>query len=240
MAWPAPQRCCKSTKQKGTEGAIFVVRRTLKKRISGAGLQSCRDYVLLSNMQLVVASNNKGKILEIAALVAGVDLLSLKDIGFTDEIPEPYNTFEENAYAKASAISAFCGLNVFADDSGLCVTALGGAPGVDSAHFSGERNDEKNLQEVLDRLKQYDDRSAFYKAVICLICEGAVYYFDGVCEGSILYEKSGDGGFGYDPVFVPDGYTQSFGTLPLAVKNQISHRAKAVRQMVEFLALRIK
>lgn len=185
--------------------------------------------------QLVIASNNSGKIREIKSMISGIELLSLKDIGFTEEIAEPYHTFEENALAKASAIYKFCGKNVFADDSGLCINALNGAPGVDSAHYSGERDDEKNLQKVLQQLRGAADRSAFYKAVICLVWEDEVYYFEGICEGDIIGEKRGAGGFGYDPVFIPSGYDQTFGELPLDIKNEISHRGKAVRKMVEFL-----
>jgi len=189
--------------------------------------------------ELVIASNNEGKIREIRPLIADVQLLSLKDINFTEEIAEPYHTFEENALAKASAINTFCSKNVFADDSGICVNALQGMPGVDSAHYSGNRNDEANLQKVLAKLKDAEDRSAYYKAVICLIWEDEVYYFEGICEGNIIEEKRGEGGFGYDPIFTPTGYEQTFAELPLTVKNEISHRGKAVRKMVEFLKERI-
>jgi XTP/dITP diphosphohydrolase len=185
--------------------------------------------------QLVIASNNEGKIREIRPLVTGIDLLSLKDIGFAGEIPEPFHTFEENALAKASAIYTFSDKNVFADDSGLCVRALHGEPGVDSAHYCGERDDEKNLQKALKELEGAEDRSAFYKAVICLIWDKEVYYFEGICHGVIISEKKGGGGFGYDPIFVPEGYDQTFAELPLPVKNEISHRGKAIRKMVEFL-----
>jgi XTP/dITP diphosphohydrolase len=190
--------------------------------------------------QLVIASNNAGKIREIRELVESVELLSLQDIEFTEEIAEPFFTFEENALAKASAIHQFSGKNVFADDSGLCVTALNGIPGVDSAHYCGERNDEQNLQKVLTELNGADDRSAFYKAVICLIWNDDVYYFEGICRGHIINEKRGGGGFGYDPVFVPDGYEQTFAELPLSIKNQISHRGKAVKKMVEFLKEKVQ
>ncbi len=189
--------------------------------------------------QLVIASNNPGKIREIRSLVSGIELLSLQDIGFESEIAEPFHTFEENALAKASAIHTFCDKNVFADDSGLCVAALNGAPGVDSAHYSGSRNDEQNLRRVLDGLRNAGDRSAWYKAVICLIWNGEVYYFEGICEGHITEEKRGDGGFGYDPIFIPSGYDQTFGELPLDVKNVISHRGKAVRKMVDWLATQV-
>jgi len=185
--------------------------------------------------QLVIASNNRHKIDEISAIVKDIMLLSLNDIGFIDNIEEPYHTFEENALAKASAIHQFSGKNVFADDSGICVHALHGEPGVDSAHFSGDRDDEKNLQKVLLALKDTDDRRAFYKAVICLIWEDAIYYFEGICEGRIIKEKRGSAGFGYDPIFIPDGYDQTFAELPLSIKNKISHRGRAVKKMIEFL-----
>ena len=185
--------------------------------------------------QLVIASNNAHKISEISQLVTDIELLSLKDIGFTADIPEPYHTFEENALAKASAIYEFSGTNVFADDSGICVLALNGEPGVDSAHYSGARDDEKNLQKVLAGLKGAQDRRAFYKAVICLMWDGEVYYFEGICEGIITEEKRGEGGFGYDPIFLPDGYEQTFAELPLSEKNKISHRGKAVMKMVDWL-----
>jgi len=185
--------------------------------------------------QLVIASNNAGKIREIRELTEGIELLSLQDIGFDTDIPEPYHTFEENALAKASAIHQYSGKNVLADDSGICVNALDGLPGVDSAHFSGTRDDEQNLQKVLEGLKGVEDRTAFYKAVICLIWNDEVYYFEGICNGRIIESKKGEGGFGYDPIFVPDGHEETFAELPLAVKNNISHRGKAVSKMVAFL-----
>ncbi|GAA4467079.1 non-canonical purine NTP diphosphatase [Nemorincola caseinilytica] len=190
--------------------------------------------------RLVVASNNKGKIREIEQMIDNVTLLSLKDIGFKDDIPEPYHTFEENARTKAETIHRHSGLNVFADDSGICVNALGGRPGVVSAHYSGSRDDEANLQQVLADIANVTDRSAYYKAVICLVWEGELHYFEGVCEGQIIMEKRGDGGFGYDPIFVPTGYSQTFAELPPDVKNSISHRGKAVRQMVAFIKERIE
>lgn len=168
-------------------------------------------------------------------MIDHIELLSLTDIGFTDEIPEPHHTFEENALAKAAAIHSFCGKNVFADDSGICINALNGLPGVDSAHYSGERDDEKNLKKVLTNLEGTEDRSAFYKAVMCLIWNDEVYYFEGICRGNIINEKRGEGGFGYDPIFIPDGYDRTFAELPPEIKNQISHRGKAVRKMVAFL-----
>jgi len=185
--------------------------------------------------QLIMATRNSGKVYEINQMIDNIELLSLDDIGFTAEIPEPFHTFEENALAKASAVFQFCQKNVFAEDSGLCIDALNGRPGVDSAHYCGERDDEKNLQKVLAELINCDERTAYYKAVICLIWNEQVYYFEGFCNGKILTEKQGRGGFGYDPIFVPDGYDQSFAQLPAAIKNSLSHRGMAVKKMKDFM-----
>lgn len=168
-------------------------------------------------------------------MIAEINLLSLKDIGFATEIDEPFHTFEENALAKAGAIYEFCGKNVFADDSGICANALNGAPGVDSAHYSGSRDDIANLQQLLTDLRDKDDRTGYYKAVMCLIWDGETYFFEGVCEGTIIEEPIGYGGFGYDPIFVPNGYNRTFAELTPDIKNQISHRGIAVRKMVAFI-----
>jgi XTP/dITP diphosphohydrolase len=189
--------------------------------------------------QLVIASNNKGKINEIRQIIDSIELLSLNDIGFTGEIPEPFHSFEENANTKASAIYQFCNKNVFADDSGICANALHGEPGVDSAHYSGERNDEKNLQKLLTNLADKEDRSGYYKAVICLIWDEQTYFFEGICKGMIVDKPTGEGGFGYDPIFIPDGYSQTFAQLSPEIKNSISHRGIAVRKMIDFLRDRI-
>jgi XTP/dITP diphosphohydrolase len=186
--------------------------------------------------ELVIASRNQGKIAEFETILADLRLLSLVDIAYEEEIAEPYDTFEENALAKASAIYQFCGKNVFADDSGLCIHALGGAPGVVSAHYSGTRNDEGNLEKVLRDMQDIADRRAYYKAVICLIWNSETYFFEGICEGAIAAEKQGTKGFGYDPIFIPDGFNQTFGELEPEVKNAISHRGKSVRKMAAFIA----
>lgn len=187
--------------------------------------------------ELVIASNNKGKIKEITEMTEGrFALLSLRDIGFDNEIPEPYHTFNENAYTKARTIYEYCGKNVFADDSGICANALDGAPGVISARYAGaDTDDERNLQKLLTDLEGKADRTGYYKAVICLIWNGAPRYFEGICNGTIIDTPSGAGGFGYDPIFVPEGYDKTFAELPPEVKNTVSHRGKAMRQMVAFL-----
>jgi XTP/dITP diphosphohydrolase len=186
--------------------------------------------------ELVIASNNAGKIREIKQMIDNLSLLSLADIGFTSEIEEPYQTFEENARVKAETIHKFSDKNVFADDSGICLNALNGAPGVNSAYFAGlPRDDERNLQKVLEVLRDKTDRTAYYKALICLIWEGEVHYFEGICNGRITEQKMGNEGFGYDPIFIPEGYNKTFGELSPEVKNEISHRGKAIRKMVAFL-----
>ncbi len=187
--------------------------------------------------ELVIASNNKGKITEIRAIMdPQMALYSLEDIHFNREIEEPFHTFEENALTKAQTVFNFCGKNCFADDSGLCVPALRNEPGVHSAYYGGlPRSDRKNNERLLKELQNVTDRSAFYKCVICLLWEGSTYFFEGSCPGKIATEPSGDKGFGYDPLFIPEGYEQSFGTLPLTLKNELSHRGKAVRQMVAFI-----
>ena len=187
--------------------------------------------------ELVIASNNKGKITEIRSMIdSSIRLYSLEDISFSQEIEEPFHTFEENALTKAKTIFDFCGKNTFADDSGLCVPALNNEPGVHSAYYGGlPRSDQKNNERLLKELETASGRNAFYKCVICLLWDENPYFFEGICEGKIALKPSGEKGFGYDPLFIPDGYDESFGSLPLAVKNELSHRGKAVRKMVEFI-----
>jgi XTP/dITP diphosphohydrolase len=192
-------------------------------------------------IELVVASNNKGKLREISSLIANVTLLSLDDIGYQGEIDEPFHSFEENALAKAQAIHQFSGKKVFADDSGICVEALNGAPGVNSAYFGGlPRSDAKNNDKLLYSLEGKENRNAFYKAVICLIWNDQPFFFEGICKGRIAESPRGENGFGYDPLFIPEGYEQTFGELALDIKNSISHRGKAVTKLVEFLNMQIK
>ncbi len=186
--------------------------------------------------ELVIASNNAGKIREISSMLDGFRILSLAAIGFHGDIEEPYERFEDNAAVKAETIHRFSGKNVLADDSGLCVTSLDGAPGVFSARYAGApQNEQRNLDKLLHEMKGKRDRSAFYKAVICLIWEGRALFFEGVCHGAIADAPRGDGGFGYDPVFIPAGHEQTFAELSLPVKNKISHRGKALEQLLYFL-----
>lgn len=185
---------------------------------------------------LIIASNNAGKIKEIRQMLPGIELRSLKDIGFVEDIPEPYHTFAENAAAKARTIHLHSGSNTFADDSGICVPALDNQPGVHSARYAGEHaDDDANLRKLIKEMLGKEDRRAYYKAVICLVWNDEEHYFEGTCHGTLAESPAGDGGFGYDPIFIPEGYTQTFGELSPEVKNSMSHRGEAVRKMVAFI-----
>ncbi|MGB4293818.1 MAG: non-canonical purine NTP diphosphatase [Bacteroidales bacterium] len=188
-------------------------------------------------MRLVFATNNKHKIREISELLGdNIELLSLEDVNIHCEIPEDYNTLEENAMAKARYIHKITGMDVFADDTGLEIDALNGAPGVFSARFAGEGKDfEKNIDKVLELMKDEENRKAAFRTVIALIKNEREYLFEGKVNGTILRERRGTGGFGYDPIFLPDGYTQTFAEMTLNQKNMISHRAIAFRKLKSFL-----
>lgn len=187
-------------------------------------------------MELVFASNNQHKVNEIQAMIGStIKLRSLKDIGCTEEIPETGRTFEENAGQKSRFVYEKFGLNCFADDSGLEIDALGGEPGVDSAHYSGSRDFEQNMQLVLDKLGDTAKRTARFKTVISLIIDGEEFLFEGSVEGNITQSRSGSGGFGYDPIFQPEGYSISFAEMSADEKNRISHRAKATEKLISFL-----
>lgn len=189
-----------------------------------------------NSSKLVLASRNKKKIAELRELLPGIEILSLDDIGFHEMIEEPYMTFKENAWQKAQTVHLFCGLDVLADDSGISVPALGNAPGVFSARYAGsEADDTANLNLLLKNMESATDRRAFYTAVLCLIQRGTAHYFEGICHGTLLHAARGTGGFGYDPIFVPEGYEQTFGELDPAIKQNISHRAAAMRELRRFL-----
>ena len=187
--------------------------------------------------KLVVATNNAHKLEEIAAILGDeMELLSLKDIQCFADIPETADTLEGNARQKAMYIYENYGMDCFADDTGLEVDALNGAPGVYSARYAGDGHDsEANMQKLLTELEGKSDRRAQFRTVIALIKEGKEYLFEGIVTGSILEEREEGEGFGYDPIFRPDGYEHSFARLGDKVKNQISHRARAVEKLVEFL-----
>ncbi|RYD51112.1 MAG: RdgB/HAM1 family non-canonical purine NTP pyrophosphatase [Sphingobacteriales bacterium] len=188
-------------------------------------------------MQLVLASNNAKKIAEIRSLLPDIRLVSLSDIGFTDEIPEPYDTFRQNAAHKAETIHRFCQLPVLADDSGLCVAALDGAPGVYSARYAGTPTDDaRNSQKLLAELTGIQNREAFFICTIALTgYREETLFFEGRMAGAIAENASGSGGFGYDPVFIPEGQNQTLADLPPTYKAAHSHRAKALAALQELL-----
>jgi XTP/dITP diphosphohydrolase len=188
-------------------------------------------------MELVFATNNKHKIREISDLLdKDFKILGLADLNISEEIPEDANTLSENALFKARFVHDRTGLNVFADDTGLEVDALGGAPGVYSARYAGEgRSFDDNITKLLGEMEGAEDRSARFRTVIALIFNGKEYLFEGKVEGVITRERRGDGGFGYDPVFLAEGYGLTFAEIPLSEKNLISHRARAMRKLLAFL-----
>ena len=187
--------------------------------------------------KLVVATNNAHKLEEIAAILGDeMELLSLKDIKCFADIPETADTLEGNACQKAMYIYENYGMDCFADDTGLEVDALNGAPGVYSARYAGDDHDsEANMQKLLHELEGKKNRKAQFRTAICLIQEGKEYLFEGIVKGEIIQEKRGGAGFGYDPIFVPEGYEQTFAELGNDVKNTISHRARAVEKLCLFL-----
>ncbi|WP_026714055.1 non-canonical purine NTP diphosphatase [Flavobacterium daejeonense] len=188
-------------------------------------------------MQLVFASNNKNKIKEIQELLpASIEILSLESIGCHEEIPETANTIEGNAILKANYVTEKYGYNCFADDTGLEIDALNGEPGVFSARYAGEqKNAEDNMNKVLNALNNNNNRTAQFKTVIALNLNGSQQLFTGIAKGKITTEKSGNQGFGYDPIFQPEGFQETFAELSLETKNKISHRGKATQLLISFL-----
>ena len=190
-------------------------------------------------MTLVFASNNEHKIREINSLLGtSFRLLSLSDINIHEDIPEEEPLIEGNALAKARFVHNASGLNVFADDTGLEITALGGMPGVHSARFAGEMKDSSaNIEKVLSMLADSNNRQAKFRTVIALILENKEYLFEGTVNGTIIREKRGTNGFGYDPIFLPDGKIRTFAEMDLTEKNTVSHRARAFEKLKEFLLM---
>lgn len=188
--------------------------------------------------KLVFASSNKNKLKEIAQrLPEGYELISMNELNIMDEIPEAADTFQGNAFLKASYLVEHYKIDCFADDSGLEIKALNGEPGVFSARYAGEhRSDDDNMDKVLASLKNYIDRSANFKTVICLNINGTYQYFEGTVEGKIIDEKRGKNGFGYDPIFIPNGENRTFAEMTVEEKNAFSHRAKALDKMMKFLS----
>ena len=189
-------------------------------------------------MKLVFATNNLNKLAEVKKMLPNtIELLSLQDINCNDEIAETASTLEGNAQIKANFITQKFGYNSFGDDTGLEVHALHGAPGVFSARYAGKPvNSENNIQKLLLELQHKNNRQAHFRTSICLNLNGKQYFFNGLCKGEILMKKKGMKGFGYDPIFQPNGYHQSFAEMSLEDKNKISHRGLAIQKLVTFLS----
>ena len=188
-------------------------------------------------MNIIFATHNKNKLKEISELIpSSYNLKSLSDINCLIDIPETGQTMREDALLKSQFVYENYKLNCFADDSGLEVEFLNGAPGVYSARYAGEhKNDADNINKLLEELKNCSNRNAQFKTVIALILNGQKYFFDGIIKGKITNEILGTNGFGYDPVFIPEGYSQTFAQMNLKIKNKISHRAIAVNKLINFL-----
>ncbi|HEY8387188.1 MAG TPA: RdgB/HAM1 family non-canonical purine NTP pyrophosphatase [Parasegetibacter sp.] len=188
---------------------------------------------------LIFATNNQHKVDEIRAVVGpGFEMLTLKEAGILVDIPEPHDTLEENAREKSRFIYKMTGKSCFSEDTGLEVEALNGEPGVNSARYAGEdKSFEKNMEKLLKNLEGVTNRKARFRTVISLIRDGVEHQFEGICEGTIARAPSGTGGFGYDPVFIPEGETRSFAEMSAGEKHKISHRTRAVEQLVNFLTL---
>lgn len=188
-------------------------------------------------MKIVFATNNQNKVREIKSILGeGFEILSLKDIGCKEELPETQETLEGNAFQKARYVADNYGVNCFADDTGLEVEALNGAPGVYSARYAGEQcSAEDNMTKMLAELQNKENRTAKFRTVIALVLDGEEHAFEGKVEGDITMSKSGSDGFGYDPIFRPSGYDVTFSEMSMGEKNSISHRGKAVAKLAEFM-----
>ncbi len=187
--------------------------------------------------KLIFATNNLNKVIEIRSLLNDrFKILSLAEAGIHIDIPEPFDTLEKNAIEKCEVIYHLKKINCFAEDTGLEVVALNGEPGVKSARYAGDKkNPEKNIDKLLNNLKGISHRNAQFKTVICLIVNGKHNIFDGTCKGIIIDKRKGNGGFGYDAIFVPDGATKTFAEMTLQEKNKYSHRQKATEKLIAFL-----
>jgi len=188
-------------------------------------------------MRFIFATNNQHKVDEIRkVLPQNLEIVTLKEAGINIDIPEPHETLEENAVEKCSVIHKMTQGNCFSEDTGLEVEALNGEPGVKSARYAGEgRNTQDNIDKLILNLKDNPNRKARFRTVVALIWNNEQYLFEGICDGRIIDEQTGREGFGYDPVFIPDGSDKTFAEMSLEEKNQFSHRAKAVTKLITFL-----
>jgi len=190
----------------------------------------------MSKLKLVFATNNKNKLKEVQAMLTNFEIVNLADINCFDDIPETADTLEGNAILKADYITQKYGLNCFADDTGLEVEALNNAPGVYSARYAGEENNaENNMSKLLSAVQNEPNRKAQFRTAVALNIEGKQFVFEGICKGEILKKKQGESGFGYDPIFKPNGFNKSFAEMNMIEKGKISHRGKAIKKLVTFL-----
>ena len=190
----------------------------------------------MNKIKLVFATNNKNKLQEVQTMLTNFEIVSLADIGCFEDIPETADTLEGNSIIKANFVTEKYGLNCFADDTGLEVKSLNNEPGVYSARYAGsDNNSENNIQKLLTELKNKSDRSAQFRTAITLNIEGKQFKFEGMCKGSIMTEKHGEKGFGYDPIFTPEGFEKSFAEMNMDEKGSISHRGRAIQKLVTFL-----
>ena len=190
----------------------------------------------MNKLKLVFATNIANKLKEVQAMLTNFEIISLADIHCFDDIPETANTLEGNAILKANYITEKFGYDCFADDTGLEVNGLNNQPGVFSGRYAGKENDaEANMQKLLRELGENTNRKAQFRTAIALNINQKQYIFEGICEGKILNEKQGDSGFGYDPIFMPNGFSKSFAEMNIEEKGAISHRGKAVEKLVTFL-----
>ncbi len=187
-------------------------------------------------MHLIFATNNQHKLEEVIAAGTGFSIKGLKDMGIFEEIPEPHETLEENAIEKATFISKNYNYNCFADDTGLEIEALNGKPGVYSARYAGLNcSFQENVEKVLKELQGITNRKARFRTIIALSNNNKIYTFEGIVEGSITEDIRGKSGFGYDPIFLPDNFKETFAEMDLGIKNKISHRGKALEKFIYFL-----
>ncbi|MFY0594094.1 RdgB/HAM1 family non-canonical purine NTP pyrophosphatase [Roseivirga sp.] len=187
-------------------------------------------------MKLCFATNNEHKLEEVRQILGDrFQILSLKDIGFEGELPETHETLEENSFEKAEYLFERFQIPIFSDDSGLEVHSLNGRPGVHTAYYAGDRNASKNMAKVLEELAEHTDRSAQFRAVVTFIDTNGHHQFEGIIEGQIAPEMTGEDGFGYDPIFLPEGYNKTFAQLSAEVKNTMSHRKRSVEKLAQFL-----
>lgn len=188
---------------------------------------------------IIFATNNQNKVNEVRAVLGDrFTIITLQEAGIDIDIPEPHDTLEANATEKSKTIFALTGQHCFSEDSGLEVEALQGEPGVNSAHYAGDRNPVSNIEKLLLNLEPFENKAARFRTVISLMLQGTEYLFEGICPGHITGNKKGDSGFGYDPVFIPAGSNKTFAEMDMAEKNKFSHRKKAMDKLIQFLNTR--